>query len=54
VAPEHIRKNRFSRFGAEKAPSRGGDDRRGVRSEATLLVMGCLALSQVFKRWSVL
>src|SRR6266446_2866437 len=44
VAPEHIRKNRFSRFGEAKAMCRGGDEGRGVRSEATLLVMGCLAL----------
>jgi len=50
VAPEHIRKNRFRRFGEEKAPCRGGDDGRGVRSEATLLVMGCLALYQIFQR----
>src|SRR5947199_5491163 len=26
VAPEHIRKNRFSRFGEAKATYRGGDD----------------------------
>src|SRR5215510_7973719 len=54
VAPEHSRKNRFSRFSAEKVPSRGNDDGREVRSEATRLVMGCLALSQMFKRWPVL
>jgi len=27
VAPEHIRKNRFRRFGGKKARGRGGDDR---------------------------
>src|SRR5712691_1671634 len=54
VAPEHIRKNRFSRFGEEKATCRGGDDGRGVRSEATLLVMGCLALDSISKRWPIL
>jgi len=42
VAPEHIRKNRFRRFGAEPT-GRDGDDGRGVRSEAILLVIGYLA-----------
>src|SRR5438552_369305 len=50
VAPEHIRKNRFRRFGEAKATYRGGDDGRGVRSEATLLVMGCLAWDSSTKR----
>src|SRR5712691_5273632 len=50
VAPEHIRKNRFSRFGEAKAMCRGGDEGRGVRSEATLLVMGCLAWSSIAQR----
>ena len=45
VAPEHIRKNRFRRLGEAKATCRGGDDGWRVRSEATLLVIGCLALS---------
>ena len=54
VAPEHIRKNRFSRFGEEKAMCRGGDEGRGVRSEATLLVMGCLALDAIAQRWLLL
>jgi hypothetical protein len=43
VAPEHIRKKRLSKFGAEKATGRGGDEGRGWFSEATLLVIGCLA-----------
>src|SRR4029450_13574031 len=33
VAPEHIRKNRFRRFGAELESCRDGDDGRGTRSE---------------------
>jgi hypothetical protein len=45
VAPEHIRKNRFRRFGEGKAMGRGGDDGGRVRSEAALLVIGCLTLS---------
>jgi hypothetical protein len=53
VAPEHIRKNRFRRFGEEKATGRDGDDGWGVRSEATLLVMGCLAWYAMSKRWPV-
>jgi len=54
VAPEHIRKKRFRRFGEETATCRGGDDGWGVRSEATRLVMGCLALSSISKRWPIL
>src|SRR5215475_12247839 len=51
VAPEHIRKNRFRRFGEENATCRGGDNGRGVCSEATLLVMGYLVWYSLFKRW---
>jgi hypothetical protein len=54
VAPEHIRKNRFRRFGGEKTMGRGGDDRRVMRSESTLLVIGCLVLYTISKRSSVL
>jgi hypothetical protein len=54
VAPEHIRKNRFRRFGEEKVTYRDRDDRRGVRSEATLLVMGCLAWYSISMRCPVL
>jgi hypothetical protein len=50
MAPEHIRKNRFRRFGAEPETGRDGDDGRGRRSEATLLVIGYLAWHAISKR----
>jgi hypothetical protein len=50
VAPEHIRKNRLRRVGEERATDRDSDDGRRMRSEATLLVIGYLALYAISKK----